>query len=160
MHTTPRNRKRTNQIFYVTCTIEGREPILRDPVLACKFLAALQHFRHTREIFLYGFVIMPDHVHFICKVINGMTISSLVRRIKTFTSIRESFKWQRRFWSAAIDNQALLVQKLNYIHANPVRAGLVEEVSDYPWSSWADYHTKKQFELVDPYSESEEEEQT
>ncbi len=146
----PGNRHQTDQTFFVTSVIEGREPIFRNDEHAQKFLDALQHFRSTNEIRLYGFVVMPDHVHFVCRVINGMTISSLVRRIKTFTSRDQLFYWQKGYWTVLITRESMLVEKLKYMHANPVRANLVENLEDYRWSSWSEYYLKPEPVLVDP----------
>ncbi|NUO19349.1 transposase [bacterium] len=145
----PENRHQTDQTFFVTSVIEEREPIFRNDEHAQRFIDALQHFRKTEEIKLYGFVVMPDHVHFVCRVVNGMTISSLVRRIKTFTSRDQLFHWQKGYWTVVISRKEMLIEKLNYMHANPIRAKLVEDLKDYKWSSWQEFYQKPEPEMVD-----------
>jgi putative transposase len=147
----PGNRQLTDRTFFVTFVIEGRKPVFRNEELTQKFLGTLQYFRTTREIELYGYVVMPDHVHVLCKVVHGMTISSFVRRVKTFTSRNCEFYWQDGYWSVMIVGPDMLQEKLKYMHENPVRAELVEEIEEYPWSSAAEYYLKETSELLDPY---------
>lgn len=47
-------------------------------------LDSLQFFRRTKEIALYGYVIMPDHIHLIVKPLAPLTLSKFMRRFKTF----------------------------------------------------------------------------
>jgi REP element-mobilizing transposase RayT len=47
--------------------------------------------------------------------------------------------WQDSFWDKILYNERMLRQKLNYMHRNPVRAGLVENPEDYPYSSYRNY---------------------
>ena len=48
--------------------------------------------------------------------------------------------WQRRFYDMNVWSQKKLLEKLNYMHNNPVKRGLVAEPGDWPWSSWRFYH--------------------
>ncbi|MCC6477368.1 transposase [bacterium] len=150
----PANRKETDTTFFVTAVIENRVEIFREPEHAQAFLSTLQHFRKSGEIGLYGYVVMPDHVHFICKVKGEMTISDFVKRVKTFTSrgFGKHVHWESGFWSEIITSEKALLQKLHYIHANPVRAGLVEFARDYLWSSAIEYQSKLTSELLDSLS--------
>ena len=51
----------------------------------------------------------------------------------------EATIWQRRFWENTIRDQTDLNHHLDYIHYNPVTHGLVQTVSDWPWSSFHRY---------------------
>ena len=54
---------------------------------------------------------------------------------------RQTFKlWQSRNWIENIYSEKFLAQKLNYIHNNPVRAKMVKEAKDYPYSSFQNYY--------------------
>jgi len=48
--------------------------------------------------------------------------------------------WQDSFWEQSIYTEKFLKQKLDYIHLNPVRAGIVEAAEDYPYSSYRNYY--------------------
>lgn len=48
--------------------------------------------------------------------------------------------WQDSFWEQTIYTERFLKQKLNYIHLNPVRAGLVQSAEEYLYSSYRNYY--------------------
>ena len=48
--------------------------------------------------------------------------------------------WQKSFYDISIFSEKFLEQKLTYIHNNPIRAGLVQDLADYPWSSYQNYY--------------------
>lgn len=50
------------------------------------------------------------------------------------------YVWQGRFKSNVIDDEQYIYECITYIHNNPVRAGIVNNVEDYPWSSYHFYH--------------------
>jgi REP element-mobilizing transposase RayT len=82
---------------------------------------------------------MPDHVHLLLQT-NDEALSSLVRRLKSTTAQALNIKIGRRgrFWSPGFHDHAIRREKdvrsvARYIIANPLRAGLVENVGDYPW---------------------------
>ena len=110
---------------------------------------------------------MPDHIHVLIFPFIGETMTSFMRDFKRFTSGRitrqakvegkqewvsmfqqagsetdraEHKVWQDSFWEQCIYTEDFLKQKLDYIHLNPVRAGLVETAADYPYSSFRNYY--------------------
>ena len=110
---------------------------------------------------LFAYVFMPSHIHFIIHIPEGESISSFMRDFKKYTSIRmrqqleldgrqdwieelrrnaagrkHVFKlWMDRFDDIVIKNDRLMRVKVNYIHQNPVRAGLVDDAEDWDYSS-------------------------
>lgn len=100
-----------------------------------------------------GFVIMPDHVHAlvwfpelqqICNFMNKwkeMTSKNLKKVLpqrfpKYWSSINKSDAiWQPRYYGFNIWSRTKVEEKLDYMHMNPVRAGFVERVTDWRWSS-------------------------
>jgi REP element-mobilizing transposase RayT len=104
---------------------------------------------------LYGYVVMPHHVHMIVRPRPDQTIAAFMSRFKPNTGAavsrilsrlelsqfdqqrglnRNTF-WQRSFRSIVIHSEEMFWQKMEYIHLNPVRAGYVESPLDYVWSS-------------------------
>jgi REP element-mobilizing transposase RayT len=107
---------------------------------------------------------MPSHFHWIIIVDNNYgTISDIMRDIKKYSAwhIMEYLKndpcksvfkeasrgyidqkrkfWMPRFHDEAITNDKMFFAKLNYIHNNPLKAGLVEKPWDYKYSSMTNY---------------------
>jgi len=90
---------------------------------------------------LVAFVVMPDHLHLI--IVPGQKdISQAMHSIKSFSSKeinkinnRNGRVWQSSFRDFTIYTKELLLEKIIYIHNNPVRKGLVSEASMYNYSS-------------------------
>ena len=109
---------------------------------------------------------MPEHVHLVLWVPDTTTIETILRSVK-FPMSRKAIAWTRshrpgrleslterhrdaslsyHFWKAGgghdrnLRSVADVHEKIHYIHANPVRRGLVEHPRDWPWSSWRAWH--------------------
>ena len=117
-----------------------------------------------------GFVIMPEHVHLLARgsgdgvrkfmqyslaessrglqrILESKSRSEselesgYLEVIRSLANGRSSGKvWKGRFRAFPVDRERDLLVKLEYIHSNPVRRGLVEDARDWPWSSYPSYH--------------------
>ncbi len=86
------------------------------------------------------FVIMPDHLHLLLTVFDGMTIEKAMQLIKGRFSHRLSHElgykgevWQRGFTEMQVMNRESLEKHREYIAQNPVRAGIVESADEFPF---------------------------
>jgi REP element-mobilizing transposase RayT len=89
----------------------------------------------------------PNHVHTLFQPIDGWTVAKIVAAWKKFTarkicdSWRESGEvsvapvWHREYWDRFIRDQRHFEEVIEYIHLNPVKAGLVPAAEKWPWSS-------------------------
>jgi type I restriction enzyme R subunit/putative DNA methylase len=96
---------------------------------------------------LLAWVVMPNHVHVLFQPINGWTVAKIVASWKKFTArkICEYRRngaagaghpvWHREYWDRYIRDQNHLAQAIEYIHLNPVKAGLVATLETWRWSS-------------------------
>lgn len=110
---------------------------------------------------LLAYIFMPSHIHLIIYLPAGQSISNLMRDFKKYTSTRirqqlemdghedfieqlrrnasgrrHNFKlWMDRFDDVVIHSDYAMRTKINYIHQNPVRAGLVDEAEEWQYSS-------------------------
>jgi hypothetical protein len=99
---------------------------------------------------------MPDHFHLICNPIDGR-IREFARDLKSraakgivqatsnmsFPKTNEGHQvWQESFKGVALWSSWMIWQKINYIHANPVKAGLVRSAKDYYWSSFRSFYSQ------------------
>lgn len=116
-------------------------------------LGVLNEELEQRDARCIGFVIMPDHVHAIVWFPQPRQLSGFMHAWKRKSSfhIRNWYRttapqyfaefgegdrfWQSKYYGFAIYEQRKLVEKLDYMHLNPVRAGLVERPADWRWSS-------------------------
>ncbi|GIL15111.1 MAG: transposase [Chloroflexota bacterium] len=154
-------------IYYITSVLHTRLPIFTKPSFIIPLLDSFNYYRFQYDFKLLGYVIMPDHFHILIHPQGqAETVSDAMRDFKRFTSgritrqakmerkldwvaafeiagdetSRAEYKvWQDSFWETAIWSEKFLREKLNYIHLNPVRAGLVENPQDYPYSSFRNY---------------------
>lgn len=154
-------------VFYITTNVYGRLKIFTRPSFIIPLLDSLNFYRYHFKCKLFGYVIMLDHLHFlIYPTGESQIVSDFMRDFKRFTSGRiarqaelegktdwvaqfqesgevtkraEKKVWQDSFWEQSIYSDKFMHQKLNYIHMNTVRAGLVDEPGQYPYSSYRNY---------------------
>lgn len=110
-----------------------------------KFLEILVDMNSEGEYTLYGYCIMDNHVHLLIKEERD-PISRTMKRICISYSYYFNKKYERvghlfqdRFRSERIESEDYLLACIRYIHNNPVKALIVEEPSDYEWSSYNAY---------------------
>ena len=154
MHHVPPNRKLPDQIFFVTTVLEPRQPRFANPRAAQIVLDSFQFFRARREGKLYGFVIMPDHLHFIVKPLAPQTLPNLMRRLKSHVAheLDEGIIWEKSYYSEIMTSKSLFYQKLRYTHDNPPRAGLTLDDVSYPWSSASQYASAAPSDSIDSFT--------
>jgi putative transposase len=94
---------------------------------------------------MFSYVFMPSHLHAILEI-NGKVLSEFMRNFKKYTSQKALYDiwgtkqiWQQRYDRQVIISETALRTKINYIHFNSVKAGLVENPQYWKWSSAGDY---------------------
>jgi REP element-mobilizing transposase RayT len=120
--------------------------ILRKPAIADMLQNSLLTF-DARRYRLLAWVVMPNHVHVLFRPIGHWTMANIVASWKKFTArkISEYLRangeapitpiWQREYWDRYVRDQHHLARAIEYIHTNPVKAGLAATPGSYPWSS-------------------------
>ncbi len=100
-----------------------------------------------------SFVIMPNHCHFII-VPPSNDLSDIMHDIKGLSAFKmlddaliSGKIWQKGFYDHVIRNHNDLLEKLNYIHLNPLRAGLVKDIAEYEHSSYHFYYNPESKEI-------------
>jgi len=131
--------------FFVTCRLLPRRRILSESEFGV--LARVIHERREEHGFLLGaWVFLPDHWHAIICPAHPLTISGVMESIKVGATKRinrsrreAGLLWQPRFFDRAVRTVKEYHEKVQYIHLNPVKAGLASRPEDWPWSSVHDY---------------------
>lgn len=151
-------------IYFYTATILDWKHLLKSDKFKQIILASLAHLIEKEKISVYGFVIMPNHIHLIWENIcaNGKemphasfmkftahqflqelkeTNATLLSQFEVESSSRNYRFWQRDSLPILLYNRKILEQKLDYIHLNPLQAhwNLVTDPNDYPYSSCSFY---------------------
>ncbi len=121
-------------VTFVTTVTRNRTPIFTDPACAREAVDVLYRVQELHPFLLHGFVIMPDHCHFLLTPSEYVPLSLIMRsyKVSVVWGIGKGALWQSRFDARQPTDSWKI---LNYIHANPVKAGLVSVPEEYPWSS-------------------------
>jgi putative transposase len=133
-----------NHLHFITFSCYCRLPLLHSAHCRTIFVESLGEIRDRREFALVGYVVMPEHVHLLIsepKVGTPSTILLLLKKLVSQRIADRSSKrlWQSRFYDFNVWSRKKRVEKLLYMHLNPVKRGLVAHASDWPWSSFAFY---------------------
>ena len=127
------------RIYHVTTRTQDRRPIFNDFRNGRLLVNALRRQHLDGFVESLAFVIMPDHLHWLFQIIGTRDLSACVSLVKSLSAreIRASggtvgSVWQRGFHDRAIRREEDLVGVARYIVANPLRAGIVDSMGDYP----------------------------
>lgn len=150
---------RDNPFYYLTSVAKDRLPIFRTETIGAICAAAFDEARRSAGFMIFAYAIMLDHVHLITssslkssevlRYLNGIAAKRIIDHLKenghqtSLQKLREETKkrnykhsvWEHHPNVFEIYGEDTLIQKVNYIHQNPVRAGLVEKPEDYLFSS-------------------------
>ncbi|WP_032829821.1 REP-associated tyrosine transposase [Pseudomonas sp. GM74] len=127
-----------NRIYLLTTNTLDREPIFADFALG---RLVVHQFRRAQDVGLaktLAWVVMPDHFHWLVELENCSLrklmrqTKSLITREVNLSSSRSGPLWQQGYHDRALRREEDLVTLARYVVANPLRAGLVEKLGDYP----------------------------
>jgi putative transposase len=145
-----------DRFFFVTTNlVRGLRPMA--PPECDVILNVLADQKHAGEFFLFGYVVMPTHLHLLLHPHNKDLIQ-IMRNFKSKTGYRvlqargtHGKFWQDGYFDTIIRRVHNFWEKLEYIHRNPVEAGLVKKKEDWPWSSYRHYLKRADVPIrVDP----------
>ena len=150
--------------YFVTSSIIEWIEIFQDEEYCEIIIDELKFRRRRNEMKLFGYIIMPNHMHLI---ISSEKLSDVVRSIKSYTArkiidqlkdrkselllkkfeiCKQEFKiqskyqiWQEGFHPKLIMNDKEFEQKIEYIHNNPVKNGLINSPDEWKYSSYKNY---------------------
>ena len=147
----------TGQSHFVTFCCYHRRPLFTTDASRRIFENALERVRRSFCLRVYGYVVMPEHIHLLVSEpertsplkptpgLNGPpSLADALKSLKRGVARRligdaDDF-WQKRYYDFNVRNHAQFVEKLHYIHCNPVKRGLCQRPEDWPWSSFL-HHT-------------------
>ena len=125
-----------NLYYHITSVVNGRQKVFHDPSLARLLITNLRSSDEQGYTCTKTFCVMPDHFHWLLELQSG-ELSQAVGRVKAgFSRVSGLKVWQDGYFDHGIRSDESLVNVSRYIVANPLRAGIVEHVGDYPfWDS-------------------------
>ena len=133
----------TGNFHYLTFSCFHQFQHFRTAAARDLFEDALERTRLRYKFVVAGYVVMPEHLHLIVGEPQRGSVSGVVHALKLSVAMRRSERpfWQARYYDFLLYNGKKRVEKLRYIHRNPVRRGLVKEPEDWAWSSFRHYAT-------------------
>lgn len=123
------------QYYHITCATVGRAAVFVDWPTGRPVVSALRIAECSNDAQTLAYCLMPDHLHWLLKL-GKPTLGQVVGQLKG-RSFRASQPidgdlWQRGYYDHAIRTDENLLNVARYIIANPLRAGLVKRIGDYP----------------------------
>jgi putative transposase len=132
-----------NACYHIITRGNQKQPVFLDSRDFEKYLAILTRYKREFQFKVYCFCLMPNHVHLMLEVSDPSMLSKIMKKINLSYALYFNYKhgkvghlWQDRFKSKIIEKEVYLLECLNYIEANPVRASLADNLNEYPWSSY------------------------
>ncbi|MGY2138324.1 REP-associated tyrosine transposase [Pseudomonas reactans] len=127
-----------NRTYLITTNTHERLPIFSDFNLGRLVVGQFRLAQYQGRVNSLAWVIMPDHFHWIIELQRG-SLADLMRQVKSKStrsvngaSGRKGRLWQESFHDRALRKEDDLVKMARYVVANPLRAGLVDKIGDYP----------------------------
>lgn len=129
---------------FLTFSCYRRQALLTRDGACHVFECALEAVRQRYGLVVAGYVLMPEHVHLLVGEPLKASLAVALQVLKQQTSRKlkrrgEVRFWQRRYYDFNVWTEEKRIEKLRYMHRNPVKRGLVEKPGDWPWSSFRHY---------------------
>src|SRR6185437_13424225 len=137
--------QQTGEFHFLTFSCYRRRAYLSASTVMELFEDALERVRLRHLFAVAGYVVMPEHVHLLVNEPRRALLSRAIQALKLSVSLRSREKpfWQAHYYDFNVHSREKFVEKLRYIHRNPVRRGLVEKPEDWQSSSFRHYQTGK-----------------
>ena len=144
-------------LHFITSSCYRRRALLHSTARRDSFLQTLEQVRFRYEFAVVGYVVMPEHFHLLISeperddpsVVMQVLKQRFARQVLQARSqtaqcpsdgmLAEGHVWQRRFYDFVVWSEAKRVEKLRYMHRNPVKRGLVLQPDQWAWSSFRHY---------------------
>ena len=167
----PRGLRRfheSGQSHFITFSCYRRQPNFANAAVYDLFPRCLEDMRRRFDMRIYGYVVMPEHVHLLVSEPERGTLAdamhflklSFAKRLRSrrlgvpdsrlgapgsplfwanLGSDKPTSFWQKRYYDRNVRDAREFSVKLRYLHRNPVKRGLVKEPGDWKWSSFRHY---------------------
>lgn len=132
--------------YHVMTRGNNRNIIFRQSEDYFKYLEIVKDLKEIHPFDIFHYCLMPNHTHMLVKTRKESDFSSFMKKINLiyFYYFKKKYGWVGHFWqgrfkSQAVGKDAYFIQCGKYIELNPVRANIVSDPKDYPYSSYMYY---------------------
>jgi putative transposase len=147
----PHRGATSSSTYFITAGTYNKANLLQSDRMAGLFCQTLFRYRGAGKLKLHAFVVMPNHIHLLVTVPEGLTLERAMQFVKGGFSFEagkllgvRSPIWQKSFVDRRVRDVTEAERYRNYIHQNPARAGLVDADTVFVYSS-----TNPDFEVDD-----------
>lgn len=132
-----------NACYHIITRGNQKQKIFKKITDYKRYLNIVKKSKRKYKIYLYCYCLMPNHVHMLIEADIQKNISKFMQWVnRDYTAYFNSkyekvgHLWQGRFTAKPILKDQYFIHCANYIEANPVRADMVSDITDYEWSSY------------------------
>lgn len=146
--------------YHLIARGNNRQFIFRDEEAFHRFLELLANAKAKYPAKLYHYCLMSNHIHLLMQIEQAEHLSKFMQRLLQGYGrwYKSQFKywghvWQGRYKSPRVAEESYYLEAGRYIERNPLRAKMVQNLKDYPWSSYSFYAFGEPNSLLDedPY---------
>jgi putative transposase len=142
----PKRYQHQRCLHFITFSCYRRMPLLDSVAARDRFERELERVRRWYGCAIVGYVVMPEHVHLLISEPERSQLSVVVQMLKQITSrklrpVGSARFWQIRYYDFPVWSEKKRIEKLRYIHRNPVKRGLAQGPEDWRWSSFLQWAT-------------------
>ena len=147
MPRTGRNKSKT-KIYHLILRGINKQTIFEDDEDRIKFIQTLKECKNRSSMEIFAYCLMSNHIHLLIKE-GKEDIGITMRRLGAMYVYWYNWKYDRcghlfqdRYKSENVEDRNYLLTVLRYIHQNPIKAGIVNDIKNYRWSSYVEYTDK------------------
>ena len=138
--------QQTKNFHFITFSCYRRRPFLASDAAKDTAQQILEQARRQQKLCIAAYVLMPEPIHLLTDEPAVGTLATFLQIFKQLTSRQlksgeQQQFWQRRYYDFNVHSEEKRIEKIRYIHRNPVKRGLVTRPEDYRWSSFNHYAT-------------------
>ena len=144
-----RRLRLSERIFFVCVNLRPRIVLFQEPEYEM-LIRVLSESRQRLGFLLCGYVLMPDYWHALIYPQYPLLLRQVLHDAKKIMTLRLHQRrgsggplWQHQFWDRFVRHEREFQERLEYMHLNPVRKGLVKQPEDWRWSSYNNFALDK-----------------
>lgn len=142
-------------VYHVTNRGHNRQVLFREDKDFIKFKGIIRSYIKKFDFRLFNYCLMRNHFHFLMQILKAKDLPLIMKGIsQTFANYHRrkyrnvGYLFQARYKSFHIEKDEYLLECARYIERNPLRAKIVKELSEYPWSSYNYYAIGKKDDII------------